>query len=153
MRGSILLALVLVLSFIAAPRHQASADDVEQRIAEFWKRVDALGPSDVLTAADLGQWALNVTERDPGAGITVADFRAATAAMQAAFDRAGIGVPPGTPKSADVEERIARFWQKLDALGPADVVSAADLGQWALNVTDRDPNKRIRVDDFRASTA
>lgn len=151
-RGAILLVLVLLFSFMAAPRQQASADDVEQRIADFWKRVDALGPADVLSAADLGQWALNVTQRDPGAGITVADFRASTAAMQVAFDRAGVGVPPGAPKSPDVESRIALFWQKLDALGPADVVTAADIGQWALNVTDRDPNKRIRVDDFRAST-
>jgi hypothetical protein len=133
---------------------RASADhDVEHRIAQFWQRVDALGPGDLLTAADLGQWALNVIERDPGAGLTVADFRASTAAMQAAFDRAGVGIPPGVPKSADVEGRIGRFWAKVDALGPTDLLSAADLGQWALNVTDRDPNKRIRVDDFRSSTA
>lgn len=38
-------------------------------------------------------------------------------------------------------------------MAPADVLPAADLGQWALNVIDRDPNKRIRVDDFGAATA
>lgn len=149
----VLLALALVISLVAIPASKAAAVHVEQRIADFWKRVDALGPSDLLTAADLGQWGRNVIDRDPDAAITVADFRASASVMQAAFDRAGAGIPPGTPKSTDVEDRIARFWQKLDALGPSDAVSAVDIGQWALNVTDRDPNKRIRVDDFRASTA
>lgn len=149
----LIVPLALVLSLLVLPLRPASADDVEHRIAQFWQRVDALAPSDLLTATDLGQWALNVIERDPGAGLTVADFRASTAAMQAAFDRAGAGILPGTPRSPDVEGRIAIFWAKVDALGPADLLSAADLGQWALNVTDRDPNKRIRVDDFRASTA
>lgn len=148
----IALAGLLAVAGVAGAASRASADDVEQRIAEFWRRIDALRPNDYVSAGDLGQWALNVTERDPGAAITVADFRASTTAMQAAFDRAGAGVPPGTPKSSDVEDRIARFWQKVDALGPADLLAAADVGQWALNVTDRDPNKRIRLDDFRAST-
>lgn len=107
-------ALLTVAALALGAGQPAAADDVEQRIADFWKRVDALGPSDVLTAADLGQWALNVTARDPGAGITAADFRASTAAMQAAFDRAGVGVPAGTPKSADVEERIARLCHKVN---------------------------------------
>lgn len=148
------IALLVIAMTLSVGSGRANADhDVEHRIAQFWQRVDALGPVDLLTAADLGQWALNVIERDPGAGLTVADFRASTAAMQAAFDRAGMGIPPGLPKSPDVEERIARFWAKVGALGPADLLSAADLGQWALNVTDRDPNKRIRVDEFRASTA
>jgi hypothetical protein len=149
---SILVALALAISLAAMPRW-AAAEGIEQRIAQFWARVDALGPSDLLTAADLGQWAILVFERDPGAGISVADFRASTAAMQAAFERAGVGVPPGTPKGADIEGRIARFWARVDALGPTDLLTAADLGLWALNVTDRDPSKRIRVDDFRAATA
>src|SRR2546428_48419 len=137
----------------ALPAQIVLADDVERRIAEFWKRVDAMGPSDLLTAGDLGGWALNVIERDPGAGITVADFRGQTAAMQEGFDRAGAGLPPGTPLSSDVEARIARFWQRMDALGQTDLITATDLGQWAMNVIDRDPNKRIRVGDFRVSTA
>lgn len=153
LRPALLVCLALVLALIVLPRQPALADDVEQRIAEFWKRVDALGPADHLGATDLGQWALNVSERDPGAGISVADFRASTAGMQSALDRASAGIPPGSPKSPDVEERIARFWQRVDTLGPADLLSASDLGQWALNVIDRDPSKRIRVDDFRASTA
>jgi hypothetical protein len=138
---------------LALPAQIVLADDVERRIADFWKRVDAMGPSDLLTAGDLGGWALNVIERDPGAGITVADFRAQAAGMQDGFDRAGAGLPPGIPLSSDVEARIARFWQRIDALGQTDVITATDLGQWAINVIDRDPNKRIRVGDFRVSTA
>ncbi|MGH2379110.1 MAG: endo alpha-1,4 polygalactosaminidase, partial [Candidatus Limnocylindria bacterium] len=61
---------------------------VERRIAEFWKRVDAMQPGDSLSSTDLGQWALNVIERDTTARITVADFRTSTAGMQAAMDRA-----------------------------------------------------------------
>ena len=38
--------------------------------------------------------------------ITVADFRGQTAAMQEGFDRAGAGLPPGTPLSSDVEVEL-----------------------------------------------
>jgi hypothetical protein len=151
--SSVLAILLLAISAVGLPAQNAAADDVERRIAEFWKRVDAQGPSDLLTAADLGGWALNVIERDPGAGITVADFRAQAEGMQAGFDRAGTGIPPGAPLSSDVEGRIALFWQRVDALGAAGLLTAADLGQWAINVIERDPNKRIRVGDFRVSTA
>ena len=124
---------------------------VEQRIAQFWARVDALAPTDYLSATDLGQWAQNVIDRDATAGLFVADFRTDTAGMQTAFDAARIG--PVVSGTAAVELRIAQFWQRVDSLAPTDRLAAADLGQWGLNVTARDPGARIRVDDFRSSTA
>ena len=63
---------------------------VEQRIADFWNRINALQAGDYVSAADLGQWALNVIERNPRARTTVADFRVVTAMMQGALDRAGL---------------------------------------------------------------
>ena len=72
----------------------APTTNVEQRIADFWKRIDALQPSDYVSAADLGQWALNVIERNPRAQLAVADFRASTAIMQGAMDRAGLSARP-----------------------------------------------------------
>ena len=129
--------------------------DVEQRIADFWKRVDALQPNDYLSAADLGQWALNVIDRNPRARTTVADFRLTTAGMQGGMDRAGPApvAPAAAPApSATVEQRIADFWKRVDALQPADYLSAGDLGQWALNVIDRNPRARTTVADFRLST-
>ncbi|MDQ2952210.1 MAG: hypothetical protein M3R54_08095 [Chloroflexota bacterium] len=72
-------------------------DDVEQRIAAFWARVDAMQPSDFLSTTDLGQWALNVIDRDARARLTVADFRGSTAQMQAALDRAGRAATAPTP--------------------------------------------------------
>lgn len=146
-------ALTLVLPLVLSAGTPSLADgDVEQRIAEFWKRIDAMRSSDLLSAADLGQWALNVIERDPGARIVVTDFRASTAGMQAGIERAGrVGaLAPATPA---VEKRIAEFWQRIDAMQPGGYLSAADLGQWALNVTERDPGARIIVSDFRAATA
>lgn len=97
-RGA-LLALVMIVTITAGTgRVSVAGGSVEQRISDFWKRVDAMQPSDRLSAADLGQWALNVIERDPSAGITVAEFRVATAGMQAAMDRAGrLPVAPPTP--------------------------------------------------------
>ncbi len=153
--------LVLVLSImgarpdaaLAAGRCSSAAAGVEQRVAEFWQCVASFGPSDLLTAEDLGQWARNVIERAPGAGIRVVDFGGSTAEMQNALERASAGVPPAPPKSADVESRIALFWHKVNALGSCDLLAATDLGQWSLNVINRDPSKRIRVDDFRTSTA
>jgi len=125
---------------------------VEQRIAEFWQRIDGKAPTDLLAAADLGQWGLNVIERDASARITVLDFRASTGAMQAAMERVR-QVTAGTPSVPAVESRIADFWTRLDAMQSGDYLASADLGQWALNVTARDPNARITVTDFRASTA
>lgn len=158
-RSSVLLTLVLSAistppqPALAAGRCASTVGGVEQRVADFWQCVGSLGASDLLTAEDLGQWARNVIERAPGAGIHVVDFRASTVGMQDALDRASAGVAPAPPKSADVESRIALFWQKVNALGSCEQLTATDLGQWALNVIDRDPSKRIRVDDFRTSTA
>ncbi|MGH2378794.1 MAG: hypothetical protein ACRDGT_09995, partial [Candidatus Limnocylindria bacterium] len=62
--------LLLVLSIGAGLQPVALAEgDVERRIAEFWKRVDAMQPGDSLSSTDLGQWALNVIERDTTARI------------------------------------------------------------------------------------
>jgi len=82
---------------------RAAADDVEQQIAAFWRRIDALQPSDYVSSADLGQWALFVIARNSRARLTVADFRVATAAMQSSLDSAGAApvaatsAPPVTP--------------------------------------------------------
>ena len=155
-----LAVLVLMLSVVAAPqpayaagRCVTSTGGVEQRIAAFWQCVDSLGPLDVLTAEDLGGWARNVIERAPNAVIKVADFRASTAAMQTAIDRASAGIAPLPSKTADVEARIAAFWARVNALSSCDPLTATDLGQWALNVIDRDPSRRIFVEDFRTTTA
>lgn len=139
----------------ATPAPSAPAIPVEQRIADFWKRIDALAPTDNVSAGDLGGWALNVIERNPRARLTAHDFRASTAAMQAGLDRAGLGPVPAVPPTpvANVEQRIADFWAKIDALAPTDYVSAADLGGWALNVIARIPRAQLSVSDFRASTA
>lgn len=145
-------ALLIVLSIAVAPVHIAIADDVEHRIADFWGRIDALAPSDILSATDLGQWGSNVIQRDPSARVTVADFRSSTAQMQAAIEKAGRVVPPAAPNAA-VEQRIAAFWQRIDAMRPDQPLSAGDLGQWALNVTERDPGARIAVAAFRSATA
>jgi hypothetical protein len=137
----------------AAP---APSANVEQRIANFWARIDALQPGDCVSAADLGQWALNVIGRDPRARTTVADFRASTATMQRGMDQAGLSPtgPAAAPTpAANVEQRIAGFWTRIDTLRPGDYVSAADLGQWALNVIDRNPRARLTVANFRISTA
>ena len=133
----------------------APAVSVEQRIADFWKRIDALAPTDNVSAGDLGGWALNVIERNPRARLTAADFRASTAGMQAGLDRAGLGPVPAVPPTPvpDIEQRIADFWTRIGALQPGDFVSAADLGQWALNVIARIPRAQLSVTDFRASTA
>ena len=147
-----LVALFVILSVIGAERSIVAEGDVERRIAEFWKRVDALAPADHLSSADLGQWALNVIERDARARITVADFRVSTSSMQSAMDRARVLPGSGAAPPAAVEQRIAEFWKRVDALLPADHLSAADLGQWALNVIERDPSARLTVADFRAST-
>lgn len=151
-----LVALLVMLSLI--PAHQVAVADhnVEHRIAQFWARVDALQPTDHLSAADLGQWALNVIQRDARARISVVDFRRSTAGMQEAMDRAGLAptVPAGAPAPGPtVEQRVAEFWKRVDALGPHDHLAAADLGQWALNVIERNARARISVADFRLSTA
>lgn len=126
--------------------------NIEQRIADFWARIDALRPTDNVSSGDLGGWALNVIERQPRARLTVASFRTSTAAMQAGLDRAGLAASGATP-TAGVEQKIADFWAKINALQPTDFVSAGDLGQWALNVIGREPRARLNVTDFRASTA
>ena len=147
-----LVAGLVALSLTGAGRPALAEGDVEQRIAEFWQRIDSKAPTDLLAAADLGQWGLNVIERDASARITVFDFRASTGAMQAAMERVR-EVTAGTPSVPAVETRIAEFWKRLDAMQSGDHLASADLGQWALNVTARDPNARIMVTDFRASTA
>ena len=103
-----LLASLAILSLVAGPARMGAADSgVEQRIADFWNRINALSPGDYVSSADLGQWALNVIDRDATSRMTVADFRAATAGMQASMDRAGrapsgatptpVAAPPATP--------------------------------------------------------
>ena len=151
-----LAALVLATSLTGLTGSVSSADgNVEQRIADFWKRVDALQPTDFLSAADLGGWALNVIERNPRARTTITDFRSSTGSMQAGMDRAGLAPESATPVApvAGVEQRIADYWKRVDSLQPSDFLSAADLGQWALNVIDRIPRARTNVADFRLSTA
>lgn len=156
------LALVLVLAGIvlsstshaALPDHaqeRVPASDIERRIAEFWQRVSALGPDDLLTAADLGQWAINVTDRNTNAALGVDSFRVTTAGMQAAFDaaRGGRAVPT---TSANVQSRITSFWARVDAKAPTEYLTAADVGEWARNVTAWDSAAAIRVDAFRATT-
>lgn len=132
--------VVVVLTVFVHPERASVAEegDVEERIAQFWQRVDAMQPGDHLSSADLGQWALNVIERDARARLTVADFRATTAAMQAALDRAGPaplvvayfardGLPPvaaslsaaplsGSALADRVSARVRALW---DAPAPA----------------------------------
>jgi hypothetical protein len=138
---------------LAAGRCATSTGSVSERVANFWQCVGALSDSDYLLSEDLGGWARNVIELDASACISVGGFRGLAGTMQSAMDRASAGIPPAPPKSADVETRIAAFWSKVDALGSFDFLAAGDLGQWALNVIDRDPSRQIRVDDFRTSTA
>lgn len=149
----VLVALLIVASVPVSGRVADAAGNVEQRIAEFWQRVNALQSSDHLSTTDLGQWALNLIERDDTARISVADFRNSTAYMQAAIERAGPAAGSALPYNAEVEQRIAEFWKRVDALLSTDRLAAADLGQWALNVIDRDSLARITVLDFRASAA
>jgi len=138
---------------LAAGRCSTSAGSATDRIGAFWQCVNSLSSTDYLLAEDLGQWGRNVSELDPTACISVSDFKDATAGMQTALDAASAGIPSSPPKSPDVEGRISSFWQKVGALGPGDFLAAPDLGQWAINVIDRDPSRRIRVNDFRLSTA
>lgn len=98
------IALLAMAMLFSVGIGRASADhDVEHRIAQFWQRVDALGPGDYLSARDVGQWALSVIDRDPRTRINVADFRTSAAALQAAFDRAGpapVAAPAPAPTPA-----------------------------------------------------
>ena len=149
---SVLVSLLVLLSLVGVERPSLAEGGVEQRIADFWLRIDGKMPTDLLAAADLGQWGLNVIERDASARITVLDFRASTGAMQAAMERVR-QVSAVAPSAPAVEARIAEFWKRLDAMQSGDLLASADLGQWALNVTMRDPNARITVADFRTSTA
>ncbi|HUG06800.1 MAG TPA: Gmad2 immunoglobulin-like domain-containing protein [Candidatus Limnocylindria bacterium] len=130
--------IVALTVFVHADRVSvADEGNVEQRIAQFWQRVNAMSPGDYIGSADLGQWALNLIERDSRARLTVADFRASTAGMQAALDRAGrapiqlvyfardslppVGVsaaPPSGNTSADrISARVRALW---DARAPGD---------------------------------
>ncbi len=131
----------------------ATTATVEQRIATFWARIDAAQAGDCVSAADLGQWALNVTARDPRARTSVADFQTSTATMQAAIDQAGLSPTTSSVPSANVEQRIADFWKRVGALQPTDYIVAADIGQWALNVIDRNSRARMTVASFRSATA
>jgi hypothetical protein len=138
----------------------ASADSViaplppiEQRIADFWKRIDALQPTDHVSTADLGLWAQLVIERNARARLGVTDFRAVTAGMQAAIERAGNAPTAGAPTATDIEQRIADFWKRIDALEPSAYVSTADLGLWAQLVIGRNTRARLTVGDFRDATA
>lgn len=87
----------ILTTFLAGGVGRADPGNVEQRIAAFWARVNAMQPGDFLSTGDLGQWALNVIDRDARSRLTVADFRAATAQMQAAIDRAGPAAAPASP--------------------------------------------------------
>lgn len=149
----LLIATLVVVTVVQRPVAVVADGDVERRIADFWARVDGMQPNDHLAAVDLGKWALNVIERDPSARISLADFHHSTASMQAGLDRAGPDAGPATPFSSAVEARVAEFWQRINAMRPTDHLAAADLGQWALNVIERDSRARIMVSDFRASTA
>lgn len=88
---------------------RADPGSVEQRIATFWARVNAMQPGDFLTTGDLGQWALNVIERDSRSRLTVADFRAATAQMQAAIDRAGPAATAPSPTPAATPRTVMTY--------------------------------------------
>lgn len=115
-RRSAVIALLALVTVLSVGIGRASADhNVEHRIALFWQRVDALQPGDYLSGTDVGQWALNVIERDPRTRITVADFRASAAGLQAAFDRAGPGpaVTPAPPTVYRIGEtvRYADGWR------------------------------------------
>jgi peptidase M23-like protein len=141
---------------VAASATPAPTTNVEQRIADFWTRIDGRQPGECVSAGDLGQWAQNVIARDPSARTTVADFRTSTASMQGGLDRGGLATATQTATPAPtttVEQRVADFWKRIDALQPTAYVSAADLGQWALNVIERNPQAQMAAADFRASTA
>src|SRR6266852_4588893 len=102
---------------LAAGRCSTTAGSVEQRVTAFWQCVNSLISSDYLLAEDLGQWARNVIERTPNAGIRTQSFRDSTATMQLALDRGSAGVPSAPSKSTDIEARIAGFWQRVERLG------------------------------------
>lgn len=106
--GPFIAVLVIVSVLSAGVGRLSVAGDVEQRIADFWKRVDALGPGDHLSAGDVGQWALNVIERDSRTRITVADFRASAGGLQAAFDRAGPAPAAAHAVALTVTSPVAR---------------------------------------------
>jgi len=115
-RSGLIALLVVVVSVLSVGIGRVSANhDVEHRIAQFWQRVDALQSGDHLSAGDVGSWALNVIERDPRTRITVGDFRASAAGLQAAFDRAGPGpaVAPAPPTVHKIGEtvRYADGWR------------------------------------------
>lgn len=136
--------LALMLTFtLGAMTGRALADEanVEQRIAAFWARVDAMQPNDFLTTTDLGQWALNVIDRDKRARLTVQDFRASTAAMQAALDRAGPGPLPlaTVPTAAPVGFNAGAYIGQGDAYNCANFTSQAQA-QAVLRADPRDPN-------------
>lgn len=155
-RGVTCLTLVLAVALVTIGSSGATAragGGVEERIAVFWDRVNALKSSDFISSADLGQWALNVIERDSRTRLSLADFRDATARMQEAFERAGPAPDASATAAEGVEQRIASFWTRINGLWPTDHVSSADLGQWALNVTDRDKRTRLTVADFRSAAA
>jgi hypothetical protein len=155
LRAASLAMCVAIALLVSGQSVTVAGGDVEQRIAEFWKRVDSMQSGDYLQATDVGLWALNVIERDPRARITVADFRDSTVGMQRGMDRAGLGPPTSTrvpAATSNVEQRIAEFWKSVDAMQLSEHLLAADLGQWALNVIERDPRARITVGDFRVST-
>lgn len=121
----VLIGLVLVVTFglgTVGGVSLAEEGTVDQRIARFWERVNAMAPNDYLGSSDLGQWALNVIERDPRARLTVADFRAATATMQQAFDRAGPAPaasqppatqPPATPRPSATPRLVPTIGQSF----------------------------------------
>jgi len=101
LRVSRLVAVALFVVALVGGSDRAAVGggpDVEQRIADFWNRINAMQPDDYLSSADIGQWALNVIDRDSSTRITVADFRAATGVMQSAMDRAGRGSSVATPR-------------------------------------------------------
>ena len=150
---SITIVAVIALATGVAGYQSAFADDIEQRIAIFWQRIDQLQPGDFVSTADLGLWAQLVIGRNARARLTVAEFRGTTALMQAAIDSARDAPAATGTVPPDIEARIADFWKRIDARQPSDYISTADLGLWAQLVIGRNPRARLTVTDFRATTA
>lgn len=111
-------AILLSLAAIGTAQRASADHDVEHRIALFWERINAMQPGDYLSSRDLGQWALNVIERDPRARLTVEEFRASTAMMQAGIERAGPAPVTGaTPTPAPTASTYVTFGDGTKVVG------------------------------------
>lgn len=151
-----LFTIAIILSTVVGAAR--AGHDVEHRIALFWQRVDALQPGDYLSAGDVGQWALNVIERDPRTRITVADFRASAAGLQAAFDRAGPGPAVANPDAPIVLKVGAAVtyttgWKVTVVRSepqPASSSTSPSAGMQFIAVTVRYDNGTTKQDSYNA---